>query len=549
MEDGAAPRCAFDDLPGRTAVSQRLRDLSVSKKITSSFLLLCVLCATIAGVGLVQLAQAQERLRTVSAESVTGQQTLGQVRTQFQRATKDLFALALVPSADAQTTFEETLADVQGTWQDFRDSGPEVPAEQLDAVDAALADYAAGTQVLVQLALAGDQREFMATREDESIAVSAGGIGHSVVNDSLQAVQDTATAVAAQDAADGAAAYRAARLLVLAVTAGAVLAAVALSVVISRSIAGPLGRTRRVAEALAAGRLDERVEVTGRDEVGLTAQALNTALDQVSGTIRTIGHSVQSLQGASDSLADVAERLSAGAGESSSQADVVLLASGDIAVNVSTVAAAGDEMSAAIREIAASTADASAVATAAVASAEDARTTIERLSVSSREIGEVVKLITSIAEQTNLLALNATIEAARAGEMGKGFAVVAGEVKELAQQTARATEEIVGRVNATQTDAASAAAAITEITEVIARIDGLQATIAAAVEEQSATTSEMVRNVTEVSNGSQEITNNISGIASAASRTTADAGATRAAADEVSGAAQELRAAVSAFRL
>ncbi|NAZ75797.1 HAMP domain-containing protein [Kineococcus sp. T13] len=530
-------------------MSQRLRDLSVSKKITSSFLLLCVLCATIAGVGLVQLAQAQERLRTVSAESVTGQQTLGQVRTQFQRATKDLFALALVPSADAQTTFEETLADVQGTWQDFRDSGPEVPAEQLDAVDAALADYAAGTQVLVQLALAGDQREFMATREDESIAVSAGGIGHSVVNDSLQAVQDTATAVAAQDAADGAAAYRAARLLVLAVTAGAVLAAVALSVVISRSIAGPLGRTRRVAEALAAGRLDERVEVTGRDEVGLTAQALNTALDQVSGTIRTIGHSVQSLQGASDSLADVAERLSAGAGESSSQADVVLLASGDIAVNVSTVAAAGDEMSAAIREIAASTADASAVATAAVASAEDARTTIERLSVSSREIGEVVKLITSIAEQTNLLALNATIEAARAGEMGKGFAVVAGEVKELAQQTARATEEIVGRVNATQTDAASAAAAITEITEVIARIDGLQATIAAAVEEQSATTSEMVRNVTEVSNGSQEITNNISGIASAASRTTADAGATRAAADEVSGAAQELRAAVSAFRL
>ncbi|WP_432543794.1 methyl-accepting chemotaxis protein [Kineococcus sp. SYSU DK002] len=526
-----------------------LLDLKVSTKIISSFGVLCVLLLTVAALGLVQLSKAQERLETVSAEYVTGQQTLGHVRTQYQRATKDLFATALVPSAEAEATFRKTLADVRSTWQEFRDAGPAVPAEQLDAVDSALDQYTAGTDVLMALAMSGDQAKLMATRNDASIAVSDGGIGESTTNDDLQAVQDTFTAAAAADAAAGAAAHRTARLLVIAVTLAALAAAGALTVVISRSIAGPLNRTRRVAEALAEGRLDERVEISGRDEVGQTAQALNTALDQVSGTIRTIGHSVQALQGASGSLGAVAGRLSAGASESSAQADVVLLASGDIATNVSTVAAAGDEMSAAIREIAASTADASQVASAAVASAEDARNTIERLSVSSREIGDVVKLITSIAEQTNLLALNATIEAARAGEMGKGFAVVAGEVKELAQQTARATEEIVGRVNATQADAASAAAAISEITEVIARIDGLQATIAAAVEEQSATTSEMVRNVTEVSNGSQEITNNISGIASAASRTTADAGATQAAADEVSGVARELQAAVGAFRL
>jgi methyl-accepting chemotaxis protein len=526
-----------------------LLDLRVGTKIVSSFSVLCLLLVTVAAVGLVQLSHAQERLRTVSEESVTGQQTLGHVRTQYQRATKDLFGTALAPSAEAQAAFDKTLAEVQTTWKTFRDSGPEVPAEQLDAVDTALGEYTAGTEVLMALALSGRQAEFMATRNDESIAVSDGGIGTSTTNDALQTVQETFTASAAADAAEGAAAYRAARLLVVTVTVAAVLAAAALSVVISRSIAGPLGRTRRVAEALAAGRLDDRVQVTGRDEVGLTALALNTALDQVAATIRTIGSSVDGLQGASSSLAAVSQRLSTGAAESSGQADVVLLASGDIAVNVRTVAAAGDEMSNAIREIAASTADASSVASAAVASAEEARATIERLSTSSREIGDVVKLITSIAEQTNLLALNATIEAARAGEMGKGFAVVAGEVKELAQQTARATEEIVGRVNATQTDAASAAAAISGITEVISRIDGLQATIAAAVEEQSATTSEMVRNVTEVSNGSQEITDNISGIASAAARTTADAGATQAAADEVSGAAAELRAAVGAFRL
>ncbi|GAB3465396.1 methyl-accepting chemotaxis protein [Kineococcus endophyticus] len=526
-----------------------LLDLRVSTKITASFAVLCVLLLAAAGVGLVQLASAQDRLQTVSAEYVTGQQTLGQVRTQYQRATKDLFATALAPSPKAEATFDETLADVRSTWKTFRDQATVVPAAQLDAVDKALDEYTAGTSVLMDLALAGQAQKMMDTRNDDSVPVTAGGIGQSTTNDELQRVQDTFTAAAARDAAEGAADYRTARLLVGAVALGALALAVAMGVVITRSISRPLDRTRRVAEALAAGRLDERVEVVGRDEVGRTALALNTALDQVAATVRAIGRSAEGLQQASGALTDVSQRLSSGAAESSAQADVVLLASGDIAANVGTVAAAGDEMSAAIRDIAASTADASSVASAAVASAQEAGATLERLSVSSREIGDVVKLITSIAEQTNLLALNATIEAARAGEMGKGFAVVAGEVKELAQQTARATEEIVGRVAATQADAASAAAAIGEITEVIGRIDGLQATIAAAVEEQSATTAEMVRNVSEVSNGSQEITNNISGIASAAARTTSDAGATQAAADEVSGAAADLRAAVGSFRL
>ncbi|WP_432526323.1 methyl-accepting chemotaxis protein, partial [Kineococcus mangrovi] len=172
--------------------------------------------------------------------------------------------------------------------------------------------------------------------------------------------------------------------------------------------------------------------------------------------------------------------------------------------------------------------------------AADAEATISRLGASSREIGEVVKLITSIAEQTNLLALNATIEAARAGDAGKGFAVVAGEVKELAQQTARATEEIVARVNATQADAGAATGVIGQIAEVIGQIDGLQATIAAAVEEQSATTSEMVRNVTEVSGGSQEIAASITGIAQAAGQTTESASVTAATAEEVSRAAHRL---------
>ena len=526
-----------------------LLDLRVSTKILSSFGVVCLLLLTVAAVGLAELSRAQHRLKVMSAGSVAGQQALGEVQTDYQRATKSLFALALVPSADARTTFEEDLAGFQSAWDGYKGTDPQVPAEQLAAVDAAVAEYRAGTSVLVGIAMSGDRERFMATRNDESIPVAEGGIAHATTGENLGVVQDTATAVAEEAAAAGAAAYERARLLLAAVAVLAVVLAVVLSVLISRSIAGPLARTRRVAEALAAGRLDERVQVSSRDEVGLTAQALNTALDQVSRTISTIGRSAQTLRGASGDLADVAQRLSTGAEESSAQAGVVLLASSDIATNVGTVAAAGDEMSAAIREIAASTADASAVATAAVASAQDARTTIERLSSSSREIGDVVKLITSIAEQTNLLALNATIEAARAGEMGKGFAVVAGEVKELAQQTARATEQITQRAAATQTDAEAAACAINEITEVIGWIDGLQATIAAAVEEQSATTTEMVRNVTEVSNGSQDIARNISSIASAATRTSSDAVATKASADDVAAAAEELREAVSTFAM
>jgi methyl-accepting chemotaxis protein len=160
----------------------------------------------------------------------------------------------------------------------------------------------------------------------------------------------------------------------------------------------------------------------------------------------------------------------------------------------------------------------------------------------------VVKAITSIAEQTNLLALNATIEAARAGEAGKGFAVVANEVKELAQETARATEDIARRVEAIQGDTAGATAAISEITAVIARINDYQTTIASAVEEQGATTAEMNRSVTDVATGSSAIAGNIAGVAEAAATTTEGVSQTQQAALDLARMSAQLQAVVARFR-
>jgi methyl-accepting chemotaxis protein len=172
---------------------------------------------------------------------------------------------------------------------------------------------------------------------------------------------------------------------------------------------------------------------------------------------------------------------------------------------------------------------------------------VTKLGESSREIGDVVKVITSIAEQTNLLALNATIEAARAGEAGKGFAVVANEVKELAQETAKATEDIARRVEAIQGDTEGAVAAIGRISEVIGQINDYQLTIASAVEEQTATTSEMSRSVGEAADGSGQIAANIGGVSGAADATSQALGQTRTAVDELSRMASDLRTAVSRF--
>ena len=205
-------------------------------------------------------------------------------------------------------------------------------------------------------------------------------------------------------------------------------------------------------------------------------------------------------------------------------------------------------MSASIKEIAKNTAEATRVANSAVQTAESTNKTIGKLGQSSAEIGQVIKVITSIAQQTNLLALNATIEAARAGEEGKDFAVVANEVKELAKETAKATEDIGRKIEAIQSDNSGAVSAIGEIGTVINQISDIQTTIASAVEEQSVTSNEISRNLAEAANGNIDITRNVTGVAEAARATTAGAAETQQSAKSLELMAIELKKLVSRFK-
>jgi methyl-accepting chemotaxis protein len=321
----------------------------------------------------------------------------------------------------------------------------------------------------------------------------------------------------------------------------------ALTVVVVRRLVGTVRSVQRSVEALAAGDLTVAPEVRGRDELGRMAAALAEAQGSLRSVLSGVAASADAVAASSEELSASSSQISASAEETSAQSGVVAGAAEEVSRNVQTVAAGAEQMGASIREIAANAAEASAVAARAVTAAETTTATVTKLGESSVEIGNVVKVITSIAEQTNLLALNATIEAARAGEAGKGFAVVANEVKELAQETAKATEDIARRVQAIQGDTTAAVAAIGEISSIVAQISDRQTTIASAVEEQTATTAEMSRSVVEAAQGSAQIADNITGVSAAADSTTQALTQTRTAVDELSRMAADLRAGVTRF--
>ncbi len=359
-------------------------------------------------------------------------------------------------------------------------------------------------------------------------------------------------------------------LILLAITA-------VLVFVIVRGITGPIAGMTGAMGALAEGNLEIEVPAIDKtDEIGEMASAVQVFKDnavrvkqmeveQAEAAKRaeeekhqlmnkmaddfqaSVGGVVQAVSSASTQLQSSAQTMSTISEETSTQATTVAAASEEASSNVQTVASAAEELTSSIGEISRQVAQSTEIADSAVTAAERADEMVQGLAMSAQKIGEVVALITDIADQTNLLALNATIEAARAGEAGKGFAVVASEVKNLANQTAKATDEISGQIGGIQTSTDDSVKAIQGITKTIGEISEISTTIATAVEQQGAATSEIARNVEQAAAGTGEVSSNIAGVTKAASESGESANEVLSAANDLSQQSEMLKSEVDKF--
>jgi methyl-accepting chemotaxis protein len=365
-------------------------------------------------------------------------------------------------------------------------------------------------------------------------------------------------------------------LLGLAVLGIAVIAG-SIAWLIGRSIARPLGQLGARMQALADGKLDGEIPGLGRgDEIGAmaatvqifkdnairirgleqaeaetqkrTAAERRAAMENIASDFeRSVTGIVRSVSTAAAGMQTTAQSMTSTASDASARAATVGAASESASNNVGTVAAAAEELSSSVAEISRQVARSSEIASKAVGDAERTNSTVQALSTGAEKIGEVVKLIHSIAAQTNLLALNATIEAARAGESGRGFAVVASEVKALANQTAKATEEISAQVAAMQASTSEAVSSIGGISQTIAQMSEITVSISTAIDQQGDATREIARNIQSVAAGSSEISAHIGGVTTAASATGKAAGDVLSNAKELDNQSGMLRNAVDEF--
>jgi len=334
---------------------------------------------------------------------------------------------------------------------------------------------------------------------------------------------------------------RRASLTVVLTVLGSLLVLSLISFLVTSRVTGVLRDTMRKAHLMAEGDLTQRFSADSRDELGLTSRELDRLFARIREILETIGSQSLHLAGASEELSVLSGEMKDSAERTSSRARNTSKSSEAVLSNVQSIAAAAEELSTGIREIAGNAAEAAGIAGQAVRTAEETSTTIGDLQNSSVEIGQVIKVITTIAEQTNLLALNATIEAARAGDAGRGFAVVAAEVKKLAQETAVSAEEIQTLIASIQDRTRNATRAIGNIREIITKIHEIQTVIAAAVEQQSSTTSEIGANIADAAGRSSEISQNISEVARDAAMTIEAALSTDEAASNLSRLATELK--------
>jgi methyl-accepting chemotaxis protein len=522
-------------------------DLGVNTKILAAITVAVLVALTVGITGLSALSGASASAQQIYASNVKNVTAVGAIKAAMVQARVDLANHAISTKVATRTKYAQGFAaDIQAADAAMVAYGASHPA----ADPAVLADLQTNWQAYVQVAQtkqipAGAAHDLEAWQNNRDTVISP---IFKKISQGLTELETAEATDAAKSAASAQSGYQSSRTASIIMLVLGCLVALSMGFVVARQIVRSLTRVGDVCDGLAAGDLTRTSGLTTRDEPGRMGQRLDVAIVRIRDTVSTINSSATSLASATEEMSGIANQISTTAEETTTQAQNVSAAAEQISRSVDTVSAGSEQMGASIREIAQNAAQAAEVAAEAVRIAATTSTTMSKLGESSIEIGNVIKVITAIAEQTNLLALNATIEAARAGEMGKGFAVVASEVKDLAQETARATEDIANRVQAIQGDTTGAVAAIEEISRVIARISDFQTTIASAVEEQTATTGEMNRSVSEAATGTSDIAENITAVAEAARRTSEGVSQTQQATAEMARMSADLTALVSTFR-
>ncbi|WP_433831832.1 methyl-accepting chemotaxis protein [Actinoplanes sp. CA-015351] len=495
-----------------------LRRLRLAGRLGTAFLVVLALLGVAVGIGAVGLTRQQHAteklhrlqalMRQVDEQKFYNADVSGWQLAVAWDAYRIGYAKAVDPDEVNRAGFLTSAAALKKLLTEV-DTGAMTDAERayFDEITGQWDKYFEADDQVIALYTAGQ------IAEGNAIILGAGyDVYYKIVEDT-DALVGSVTARASTAAQDARAEASSLRTVMIVVSVLAIAAALLFSIAVTRSVVVPVTRLVKALRGMAKGDLTVRVDTSGNDEMADMGRAVDEAITGVRATVVEIIENGSRLTQASETMRQVSTRIDTSIAEADQQAGLAAASAAGVSGNVNTVAAGSTEMGAAIGEISRNAAEAAQVASDAVGAARSTSATINRLGESSAQIGDVIKTITAIAQQTNLLALNATIEAARAGEMGKGFAVVASEVKDLAQETARATEDIANRVEAIQGDTGQAVTAIDEISRIIEQISEFQTTIASAVEEQSATTAEMNRGVGEAATGVNDIADNISSVA------------------------------------
>ena len=522
-------------------------NLKIGKKLGLGFGIVEVLMVALGMFSILQLSKVNNSTVDIATNWLPSVRTLGELKFDTAGLRRD--TLNYIVATDKRQHYEEKLKDeIDAIAADEKKYEPMISSDEERKLYQGFRDqwdrFFDMNHRIRELAAQNKNAEALNVQQGEAAQLFDGAA--KFLQDDVE-LNDKGAADAAKRAAT---AYSSSRYWVIGILIGAVVLGFGLAVALSRAISSSATTMLTMIQHVAANNLAiQDMEITSRDEIGLAGIALNQMKNNLHRTIESIADTAGHVASASEEFSATSQQISTNSEETSAQAGSVSEATQRVSQNLQSVSTGAEEMTSTIQSIASNAHQAASVASGAVQTAQAANATIGKLGASSAEIGEVIKVITSIAQQTNLLALNATIEAARAGEAGKGFAVVANEVKELARQTAKATEDISRKINAIQTDTQGAVEAIGTISTVIGQINDISGTIATAVEEQSATTNEMTRNVADAAKGSAEITQNIDGVAEAARGTSSSAQESLKAANQLAEMAVQLNNLVGQFKI